>query len=134
METLNPQAMVCTPGKVLVCITEVLGGMKKGVWTVAQDHGRKDTATGVVLKVGDPPHYEHFVHAGMRSVDVRSCDETWPREYPGIGEGDVVAFPRDVPRVFVWEDKRYAIIHLHEILFRADPGIQFEVVPWPMPK
>lgn len=132
---LDPSRLRPMPGVMVVQIVEVLGGMTKGGIFVpggTQDHMGKDTCLVRVLAMGGPPtiQYRRSKDGGMEEKRVGG----WPEGYRSISEGDVVVVPRDVPFVFVHDEKRYALVFEHEAIVSM-PGDEFdqqgfEVVPW----
>ena len=127
----NPDNLKPARGHAIVEITEVLGGLRAGVFVPAEDHMRKDTAIVRVLKLGPPSRRRHAVRFSMQPPLVTPADHVWPDGYPGIEEGDQIAVPRDVPKAFGWEGKRYAIIDISEVLLKIPDDLDVEVVPWP---
>lgn len=124
------------PGHIVVEIVEVLGGTTRGglfVPGVVDDHMGKDTVLCRVLRMGGLPTriYRKTEAGGFEEV---MLDRPWPAELRGISVGDVVLFPRDVPLVFVWEEKRHAIVMEHEAIAVIPAGEfdqkDFQVVPW----
>jgi hypothetical protein len=136
---IDPSKVRCTPGKVLVQIVEVLGGTTaSGLWKPPQDHGGKDTFYGKILQVGPPPTLKH-VKTDERSsgwdVAENSSGNKWPDQIMNeFKVGDIGVFPRDVPLVFVHDDKRYGICLIHEAILVLDAeqlkNDGFEFVAW----
>ncbi len=135
---IDPTTIRCMPGKILVEIIEILGGTtKSGIWLPPQDHMGKDTFYGKVLQVGPPPALEHYKSGPGPGLDVRDnrTGATWPdKVMQQFNLGDIVLFPRDVPMVFVWEERRFGICLIHEAIVAFD-GAEFnaegfEVRPW----
>lgn len=123
--TVDPSRVRPQPGVVVVRIDEVLGGETSGgifiPAGIADAQGRKDTASGIVLRAGPAPDLRHE-KAGARHYTrpgrtLRSQTGTpWsPGAFP-VQEGERVFFPRDVPLVFLWEDRRYGLICMDEII------------------
>lgn len=137
---MNPHTIVPLAGKVLVEIVEVLGGKTKGgihLPEAYQDHMGKDTFYGRVLKVGPPPDLAHYKSGPGPGWDVRknTTGTPWPKEVMELfQEGSIIVFPRDVPMVFVWEEKRYALCLVHEAIISIDGDSfdpdEFRVMPW----
>lgn len=133
--TIDPKIVHPTAGKMLVQIVEVLGGMTRGgifLPGLHQDHAGKDTCLVRVLEKGGPPSVAY--KRGSDGDVVEKVVGHWPEEYRPISVGDVVVMPRDMPLVFVFEDRRYGIVMEHEAIV-AMPGDEFdqqgfEVVPW----
>jgi len=122
IETIPAETVHCMEGRLLVEIIEVLGGTTKGgvfIPGTLVDHGGKDTAYGRILQVGPTPRTKHESRRGRytqlfvpNKSGARWCDEIMAHFRPG----NVVFFPRDVPKVFQWKDRRYAIILMEECL------------------
>ena len=141
---LDPTTVQPTPGKILVEIVEVLGGTtKSGLFRPPQadDHMGKDTFYGKILCVGPPPVLEHHrdptARGGYHVRDAKS-GKAWSEEVMAqFTEGDIMIFPRDVPLAFGFEDRRFALVLMHEAMFSVDPAsfdpTDFEVVPWTAP-
>jgi len=126
---IDPLTIRCQPGFVLVLITEVLGGMKKGLFHLADDSFEKDTATGKVLQMGPRPSIRHVRDRGLPTANTTYHSDPWPESYPVLADGDVIVFPRDVPKAFSYQESRYALIKLDEILMSTG-GHDVEVMPW----
>lgn len=132
---LDPVLLRPMPGIMVVQIVEVLGGMTKGGIFIPgnhQDHMGKDTCLVKVLAKGPAPvvQYRKGESGGMEEKVVGS----WPESYRTITVGDVVVMPRDMDLVFVFEERRYALVREHEAIVSM-PGDEFdqqgfEVVPW----
>jgi len=137
---LDPSTLSPTPGKAIVEIVEILGGDTKGGLFIPghiMDHMGKDTFYGKILKVGPPPALEHYKSGPGVGWDVQpnANGKVWPQKVMDqFQPGDILVLPRDLPLVFVWDDKRYGIVLIHEALVMIkgdsfDPQA-FEVVPW----
>ena len=138
---MNPNTIRILPGKLIVEITEVLGGFRKsGVFVPGstQDHMGKDTFYGKILKVGPPPSLEHYrdpVMGGGYDVRPSKHGADWPKEVMDqFKVGDIIILPRDVPVSFTWEESRYALVLMSDGLLTMDPETfdpsDFEMVPW----
>ncbi len=134
---MDPGTIHPTAGKLLVEIVEVLGGKRGALYIppATQDHMGKDTFYGRILEVGPAPAIQHD-----RSMETRSTKngQIWSDDVMAqFTVGDIMIFPRDVPLAFGWEELRYALVLMHEGLFRLDPTefdpTEFEVVPWTPP-
>lgn len=142
---IDPATVNPTAGNVLVKIVEVLGGQTKSGLHIPGgllDHGGKDTFYGEILSVGPAPALEHYRPSERSHLGVRpnSSGKTWSPEMMAEFEpGDILVLPRDVPLVFVWEEQRFGLVHLHEAILHIkgdsfDPQ-EFQFVPWtPPPK
>jgi len=128
---LDPTRLTCTPGRMLVQITEILGGFKKGLFRPAENHMGKDTFKGVIVQMGPRPCKNHEFQNGVPTglFEERSCSTPWPEEYVPLAVGDEVILPRDVPKAFSHEKSRYAIVEVSEVICRTN-GSDVEVVPW----
>lgn len=137
---LDPSVVKPMPGKVVVEIVEILGGMTKGgvfVPGTLMDHMGKDTFYGKILSVGDAPRLSHYKSGPGPGWDVQpsASGKQWPAEIMDTFQvGDILVLPRDVPLTFTWESRRFGIVLLHEALLHI-PGESFdpqafEVVPW----
>lgn len=137
--SLDPATVRPTPGKLLVQIVEILGGMTPGGIFVpgeTQDHAGKDTFFGKVIRRGTAP----TVRVDRDPLGAASVTDSspWPEEYrTRIAEGDVVVFPRDVPLAFFFGEDRFALVLEHEAILSI-PAAEyreggFEVVPWRPP-
>ncbi len=133
---LDPDTVRPMPGHLVVEIVEVLGGTtRSGLFVpgVVDDHMGKDTCLCRVLRMGALPNrkYKKGPDGDVQEVLLPG---PWPVELRGISVGDVVLFPRDMPCVFVWDERRFAIAMEHEAI-AAIPAAEFdqrdfEVVPW----
>ncbi len=97
-----------TRGKMLVEIIEQLGGVTQGgifLPAAIVDKAGKDTAMVRVLRVGPKPFVRKATPSGWIITDVKE-----PDGFCDYQEGDVALFPRDVPMVFGFQEKRYAIV------------------------
>lgn len=137
---IDPQTVNPMPGNAVVEIVEILGGMTKGGVFIpgnAVDHMGKDTAHCKILRVGDAPALEHYKSGRGPGWDVRpnANGAKWPDEIMNLFQvHDILVMPRDMPMVFIWESRRFAVVHLHEAILHIrgdsfDPQA-FEVVPW----
>ena len=136
----DPTKIKPMPGKLVVEITEILGGKTKGGVHLPinyQDHMGKDTFYGKVLRVGPPPALAHYKSGPGPGLDVRSNKHgnVWPDSMmEPFKVGNIILFPRDVPLSFVWKGKRYAICYIHEAIISIDKDDfdpkEFQVVPW----
>jgi hypothetical protein len=122
---MDPSTVKPTEGKVLVEITEVLGGQRGHLWLPPKDDAWKDTAMGRVVSIGPRPAAWHRQLGS--GYDLLPGREPWPAGYPPIEVGQVVVFPRDVPKAWAWEGRRYALILLGEILMLATEEESIEV-------
>lgn len=121
---LNPETVHPGRGKLLVEITEQLGGLTKGgifISAALADTDRKDLAMGRVVRMGALPKTKHSDRA-LRTIrgeftPNESCQE-W-KSFP-VSVGDLVCFPRDVPLVITWKEKRYAIVLMQELQWYID--------------
>lgn len=140
---LDPSTVRCLPGKCLVEIVEVLGGKTRGGIVIPEAVAgklNKDTFYGRLLQVGPAPRTAHYKSGRGPGWDVRpnTSGAEWPSEImDNFQVGDIIVFPRDVELVFVWEQRRFGICHIHEAIMQIpadsfDPD-EFEVVPWRMP-
>ena len=123
--------IVCTPGRMLVQITEVLGGLKRGLFHPAEDHVGKDTFRGVIVQIGPTPCKNHAFSEGVPTgwFEETSGEVPWPEGYAPFSVGDEVILPRDVPKAFSHGESRYAIVEVSEVICRTN-GSDVEVVPW----
>lgn len=131
---MDPAKLRPMAGVMVVEVVEVLGGYTKGglfIPGTMMDHGGKDTALVQVLRLGDAP----IQRVGFKDGEwgYHPC-EPWEAASRNISVGDIVLMPRDVPLVFVWGEKRYALVYEHEAILAMDPSVLaengFEVVPW----
>jgi co-chaperonin GroES (HSP10) len=126
----DPETIRPLPGKIVVEIVEKQGGMSPGGLFIPalaeQRQHLKDTAICRILKLG-PPGTDYFgYNKQTREWELRHGSRPIPIR---LSVGDHVITPRDVPLVFVWDAKRYAIILQHEILAAVDDWIGEEIVP-----
>lgn len=140
---LNPDRVTPLPGICLVQIDEVLGGLTEGgifiPGDVAEAKGNKDTAHGIVLKLGPLPDLRHVTLAecgpeGFRRpgrTDRNHSGARWPGHAFPVQPGDRLYFPRDLPLVFVYEDRRYGFVNMDECLFytQKDDTGHLQVMP-----
>jgi|GEM_PF-4943729 len=137
---MDPTKLKPMPGRMVVEIIEVLGGMTKGGIFVpgdTQSHMGKDTCACKVLSRGDRPTLGYAREdGGWKQVEL---SRPWPDEYrQAISVGCVVIMPRDVELAFTWQDptgwRRYAIVNEHEAILAMSEEVYlrggFEVVPW----
>lgn len=140
---LDPKTVKPLAGKAVIRITEVLGGeQKSGLFIpgTTQDHGGKDTMYGELMAIGPAPTVKHKKFGPGPGWEVVPNDSGRVWSEAAMAEfqvGDIYVFPRDVELAFVWENHRYAIVHLHEAILRLPregfEGSGFEVVPWVVP-
>lgn len=120
---MNPESLSPMPGKILVEIVERMGGVSRGgiiIPKIVHNTMAKDTAIGKILKLGEPQTYRvaHERTSFCRGKNQRNLEGQWGFKRPDIGS--FVSFPRDVPKAWTWENKRYAIILEQEILFSTE--------------
>ena len=128
LQHTDPSTVHPLPGKVLVRIDEVLGGTTEGGIfippDVADGKGAKDTASGVVIRLGAPPPLRHVPRAETGPegwtrpgrTAINTSGRGWdPTVFP-VHVGDRVYFPRDVPLVFVHDETRYALVLMDECI------------------
>ena len=133
---LDPATVHPTPGHLVVQIVEQLGGTSQGGIFIPEsvaDRHTKDTAYGRVVRLGSPPckRLAFSRKPGDRACDWIPTPQPWPEDYEPLVEGDVVLFPRDVPRAFVHTSGRYAVLVRHELICVLEGDTSdFEVVPW----
>lgn len=129
MEILDPRSLQPTAGRAVVEIAEQLGGMtRSGLFRPPPSESRnhlKDTVWGRILKIGPRPTYLDDTTRQFLVPDAEP-ETPWPDAwYSAFSEGDVILLPRDLPRVFVWGDQRYAIVHLAEAKVLV-PGAEWD--------
>lgn len=109
---VDPNTIQPTAGHMLVEVVESLGGLKKGsrlyVPETASSHDYKDKAICRVIRVGPSPWED--------------------REVP-VKEGDMVILPRDIPLMVFWEERRYGLAIVREIIAVIDGWEGQDVVP-----
>ena len=102
----DPARVLPTEGHLLVHIDEVLGGTTAGgifiPADVADAGGKKDTASGIVLRRGRLPALEHVSpgssgHVRPGRTRKNQTGAAWPDEVFPVREGDKVFFPRTCP-------------------------------------
>jgi len=123
---IDPVRVHPLAGLLLVEIDEILGGMTKGGLFAPPDaadgNGRKDTASGKVMKMGPMPAWKHTtdVHTRPGCTEDNVSGKTWATDLFPVTEGDHVTFPRDVPLVFVWNERRYGLVRMDEVIYAHD--------------
>jgi hypothetical protein len=127
---IDPTTLTPARGHAIAEIVEVLGGERNGVFVPGEDHMRKDTAMVQILKMGEPPMSFHHQPDYTKRPEMKEGSAPWPKGYPGFSEGDVVCIPRDVPKAFAHDGKRYAIILMSDVLFKSPPDLDVRVIPW----
>lgn len=132
METIDPTTVRPTAGNAVVQIVEVLGGQKNGLFrpSAFQGHMGKDTAFCKVIALGDPPHSAFAIEKGIIRGYTVPAGQPWPVDYLPVQVGDILLMPRDIPKVFVHEELRYGIVHLHEAIAKVQDIDAVEVKPW----
>lgn len=140
---LDPARVTPLPGYCLVQIDEILGGTTEGGIFIPPDvadaKGNKDTAHGIVLRMGPLPDLRHVTLAECGPSGYRRPGRTernhsgarWDRNAFPVQPGDRLYFPRDLPLVFVFEDRRYGCVCMDECIFyteKDDTG-RVEVLP-----
>lgn len=139
IETVSVEKIHCAEGKLLIEITEVLGGTTKGgvfIPGTLMDHGGKDTAYGRIVKVGPPPRIKHESRHGRytKLFVPNKGGATWCDSIMGnFRPGNVVFFARDVPKVFQDQGRRYAIVLMEDCLLSVDEdefdSTKIEILP-----
>jgi co-chaperonin GroES (HSP10) len=127
---IDPDTVRPLAGKLLVHITAQLGGVTKGgifIPPAVADTGEKDTATGIVLKIGPMPDLRHDMSSARLRAIPNEMGVVWSPECFPVQEGDLVIFPRDVPLVWVFKDERYGLVLMHEIILVASMDTDIEV-------
>lgn len=140
---IDPVTVKPTPGNAVVEVVEILGGTtESGLFIpgTTQDHMGKDTCYVKILSVGPAPRTAHYRPSKTSSLTVRpsKSGKPWPKEVmDAFQPGDILVLPRDVPLVFIWEERRFAVIHLHEAILHIPEASfdaqKFEFVPWSPP-
>ena len=142
---IDPEKVRPMAGKILVHLEEQLGGYTPGGLFMPPnpDDTKKDTAIGRVMRLGPMPATRHTKPGEKPPIDTRDSVSLWtrpnrsgahwPAEFQNLKVDDVICFPRDVHVVIVWNEQRYALVEMEELLFVFEGDYHGEEVVLPRP-